>query len=107
MAKNPKDTVCPHCGRKFRGAYGLEVHIAAMHDDPNRLRPSDPKRERKLNPNFDGQGRRDPREPLDPNSSTPRWDYDCIVCGQSPVLPLTEMCGPCTFGEADTIGGNW
>lgn len=106
MAKNPKDTVCPDCGRKFRGTYGLEVHWQAVHN-PGALAPVKRDRERKLNPNFDGQGRRDPREPLDPNSSTPRWDYDCIVCGQTPVLPLTEMCGPCTFGEADTVGGNW
>lgn len=31
----------------------------------------------------------------------------CEVCGASPVHPETGMCGPCTFGEADTIGGNW
>lgn len=55
----------------------------------------------------DGQGHVDPRPPLDPNSHTPRWDYKCEVCGQSPVHPLTGMCGPCTFGEADTMGGNW
>lgn len=35
------------------------------------------------------------------------WDAECEVCGASPCVPLTGMCGPCTFGEADTIGGNW
>ena len=37
----------------------------------------------------------------------PNWEGQCIVCGASPTHPLTDMCGPCTFGEADTIGGNW
>ena len=37
----------------------------------------------------------------------PDWEGECEVCGSSPIVPLTGMCGPCTFGEADTIGGNW
>jgi hypothetical protein len=31
----------------------------------------------------------------------------CSVCGQSPVVAATGMCGPCTFGEAGTAGGDW
>ena len=37
----------------------------------------------------------------------PDWQGKCDVCGASPIVPETGMCGPCTFGEADTIGGNW
>lgn len=37
----------------------------------------------------------------------PDWSKKCEVCGQSPIVPATGMCGPCTFGEADTAGGNW
>lgn len=37
----------------------------------------------------------------------PDWEGECEVCGQSPIVPLTGMCGPCTFGESETIGGNW
>lgn len=37
----------------------------------------------------------------------PDWTKECEVCGQKPVLPLTGLCGPCTFGEAETAGGNW
>ena len=37
----------------------------------------------------------------------PDWEGECEVCGASPVVPITGMCGPCTFGEAETIGGNW
>jgi hypothetical protein len=37
----------------------------------------------------------------------PNWGRRCEVCGETPVVPLTGMCGPCTFGEADTVGGNW
>lgn len=37
----------------------------------------------------------------------PDWEDECSNCGMSPTVPETGMCGPCTFGEADTIGGNW
>ncbi len=42
----------------------------------------------------------------DPDTE-PDWDGKCEVCGMSPIVPVTGMCGPCTFGEADTISGNW
>lgn len=31
----------------------------------------------------------------------------CIVCMTLPAIPETEMCGPCTFGESETVDGNW
>lgn len=37
----------------------------------------------------------------------PDWNGSCDVCGMSPIVPLTGLCGPCTFGDADTAGGNW
>lgn len=40
-------------------------------------------------------------------SGEPNWNGKCEVCGASPTHPTTGMCGPCTFGEADTVGGNW
>jgi hypothetical protein len=42
-----------------------------------------------------------------PAAVEPDWMHDCAVCGASPIVPLTGLCGPCTFGEADTMGGNW
>lgn len=38
---------------------------------------------------------------------TPDWEGHCELCGASPILPSTGLCGPCTFGEAETAGGNW
>jgi hypothetical protein len=35
------------------------------------------------------------------------WDRKCEVCGASPVVNATGLCGPCTFGEANTANGNW
>jgi hypothetical protein len=35
------------------------------------------------------------------------WTRKCQVCEQTPVVNATGLCGPCTFGEAATIGGNW
>ena len=37
----------------------------------------------------------------------PDWNEKCMVCEAVPTLPITGMCGPCTFGEAETHGGNW
>ena len=37
----------------------------------------------------------------------PDYNSECEVCGATPVVPVTGMCGPCTFGEAETAGGNW
>lgn len=28
--------------------------------------------------------------------------HECEVCGARPVLKITGMCGPCTYGEADS-----
>jgi ribosomal protein L37E len=33
---------------------------------------------------------------------------ECESCGQETILvAIVGMCGPCTFGEAKTINGNW
>lgn len=37
----------------------------------------------------------------------PSWTRECEVCGQTPVVPTTGLCGPCTWGEADTVAGGW
>jgi hypothetical protein len=46
-------------------------------------------------------------EKFQPIGDVPDWSRTCSVCGSRPVVPLTGMCGPCTFGEAETAGGNW
>ena len=35
------------------------------------------------------------------------WSTPCMNCGDTPTFCTTELCGPCCFGEADTLGGNW
>lgn len=35
------------------------------------------------------------------------WKDFCAVCGQRPTVGKTGLCGPCCFGEADTVGGNF
>jgi len=37
----------------------------------------------------------------------PDWSGQCDVCEQSPIVPATGLCGPCSFGEAETVHGNW
>jgi hypothetical protein len=43
----------------------------------------------------------------DGTCTKPDWTRKCEVCGATPVMPATGLCGPCTFGEAETVGGNW
>ena len=42
-----------------------------------------------------------------PERHEPNWQVACSTCGEVPTHPLTGLCGPCTFGEAETAGGNW
>ena len=38
------------------------------------------------------------------------WGNKCVVCQAVPVVYTGEgsdCCGPCTFGESETAGGNW
>jgi hypothetical protein len=44
--------------------------------------------------------------PAQPASSAD-WSRNCPNCGQTPVVEETGLCGPCTFGEAETADGNW
>lgn len=37
----------------------------------------------------------------------PDWTKNCENCGETPIVPFCGLCGPCCFGEADTMGGNW
>lgn len=41
------------------------------------------------------------------DEAEPDWSGNCSVCGQSPIMPITGMCGSCSTGEADTAGGDW
>ena len=41
------------------------------------------------------------------DETEPDWSGKCDVCGQAPIIPVSGMCGPCTFGEAKTANGNW
>ena len=42
-----------------------------------------------------------------PDAGDPDWSRECTTCGEKPVVKATGLCGPCTFGEAETAGGNW
>lgn len=53
------------------------------------------------------QAKRPKETPLTEAESAPDWTHKCENCGATPILPITGMCGPCTFGEADAAGGNW
>lgn len=42
-----------------------------------------------------------------PPGLRPDWSGHCENCNATPIVPATGLCGPCTFGEASTEGGNW
>lgn len=35
------------------------------------------------------------------------YDEECTCCEAKPTVHPTGLCGPCCFGEAATLGGNW
>lgn len=37
----------------------------------------------------------------------PDWRDECVNCSEIPVVPISGLCGPCHFGEADTMQGDW
>lgn len=40
-------------------------------------------------------------------NADPNWDVACEVCEMLPTVGDIGLCGPCCFGEAETMGGNW
>jgi ribosomal protein L37E len=50
---------------------------------------------------------KDPRKMTDKEAFQKDYSRNCEVCGQTPVVNATGLCGPCTFGEAETANGNW
>ena len=75
---------CPDCYRGFRTAGGMkqhryDKHIKSIHQQTFESDDDDSK-------DFGGM---------------------CCVCDASPTVAGTDLCGPCCFGEADTVGGNW
>ena len=77
------------CGKNFRSEQGLNDHQRAMNHSADT-----PKRKPQKQHTFDPENR-------------PDWTGECENCGQSPIVPSTGMCGPCSFGEAATANGNW
>ena len=53
------------------------------------------------------QARKPVEQMADEEAFSADWGGSCEICGQSPIVSATGMCGPCTFGEADTVDGNW
>lgn len=51
------------------------------------------------------QSKQDRRAGTDKKVEAIRWAYDrqCKACGSKPIVQQTGMCGPCTFGTADSI----
>ena len=39
----------------------------------------------------------------------PDWEHKCEVCESDiePVVPMSGFCGPCHFGMAAALGGDW
>jgi len=37
----------------------------------------------------------------------PDWNARCLNCDSTPVVPLTGLCGPCNFGTAAAVNGDW
>lgn len=97
----PHDPICPDCGKLIASKAGMAQHSFDKHGGPDPVSP-----ERRAANLAARERTPDVLERGDPQVE-PDWSVGCEVCGQKPTLPLTGMCGPCTFGEAETVGGNW
>ena len=42
--------------------------------------------------------------PREDYSTDPNWQVECINCGAVPTIGDSGLCGPCCYGEAETIG---
>lgn len=81
---------CRDCDRRFGTMFALNQHCRDTGHGACSIQPSPPA---------------SPAEADDPFGKN--WDGECENCGESPTVSATGLCGPCTFGEAETIGGNW
>ncbi len=43
----------------------------------------------------------------DADPARKNWSYACDNCEGTPTVGDTGLCGPCCWGEAETINGNW
>ena len=44
---------------------------------------------------------------IDKENFRPDWGGTCENCEENPTVPSSALCGPCHFGTADAIGGDW
>ncbi len=58
---------------------------------------------------FSWKKKKEPKAPKtsDTKDGEANWQGKCCVCGQSPTVGGTDLCGPCCFGEAETVAGNF
>lgn len=125
--RTPPDVTCPECGSIHRPGRPMQFHLVDKHGyDTKRAHPIANPRDkqapgpwkakrlppkcRPANPpedDFDVIDDDDAKAMTDAEAFEKVWDARCDVCGQSPTVRATGMCGPCTWGEAETIGGNW
>jgi len=90
-----KPGTCPECGIGCPSQKSLKRHRVKQHGVAFPY-PVFKKRKKPVSVNDDHD-----------DETRPDWNGTCSQCGESPIVPLTGLCGPCTWGEAETIGGNW
>jgi NMD protein affecting ribosome stability and mRNA decay len=88
MAEKTRTRTCPECSKQFDGEHAVRQHRWMKHKAgvPMNTRP---------------------RPKVDADAFAVTHGRPCCVCGATPTVGSTDLCGPCCFGEAETIGGNW
>ncbi|MCR9214809.1 MAG: C2H2-type zinc finger protein [Proteobacteria bacterium] len=81
---------CAICEKRFGSEQAARQHISSKHFDELVFCDA---------PDVTSEAQSEETEP--------DWSRECETCGSTPIVPVTGMCGPCTFGTADAIGGNW
>lgn len=96
----PADHYCPDCDRRFSSHAGLRQHNDAVHRG---LRPGPRPGACPVCGEMHVSQRALSDHRITAHAPRGSLHGDCIVCGASPTVADTELCGPCCFGTADAL----
>ena len=95
---------CSKCNRTFKTKAGLKQHKKDRHPTAKQRAYAEKRAARKAAALAEVE---DPPDPHDGPDLFTDYQRPCVVCNAVPTVGTIELCGPCCFGEADTVDGNW
>lgn len=92
---------CVDCGTDYTLTPAQQGNFKALgYELPKRCNPCRAKKR-------DDRKARDEARAERQGDAYKNWQTRCDVCDAVPTVGATGLCGPCCWGEAETINGNW